>query len=557
MASDYSALHDYLLADNQLATTFGELEDEEDDSDASQRRYIAYLLKAAPAIEGRHGDDHTVHTAREGKLYGLSINTTHSLMLEYWNIRCIPPWDSADLLTKVESIYKSTKSAQGCLNAVRAFRSIDSPTYTNELEKLEATRAGAMSAATRNGMLILTSTIKNGSTCFFEKTWIPPRKAELDRCDNPLYRLIRYNDFANKIEFTRPAPWHMEEFPMQFWDDNESIDCRAWLNYNRNLDLTAPVMDDTALAVARFYRYHPVRDWLKSLKWDGVSRIDTWLEDYCGASDSPYTRTVGKCTLIAAVARVMAPGCQHDSMLVLEGEQGTGKTSVVRILGGAWYADIKIDPGSIDTIHAMRGKWILEASELEFAKRVEVQAIKRFLTLTTDVGRLKFGRHSSDLPRQSIFIGTINPGGKPAYLADSDGNRRYWPVLTRTIALQRLRKDRDQLFAEAFIRYSRNEIWNLQDPKVIIMANNETAYRVDTDAWQDVIAKWLNYEDLPDILDTKTIAYGALNLQSRELDRFNSNRIGKCLKNLGYNLVQKRFNGTRYWVWEPNELEGL
>jgi putative DNA primase/helicase len=482
-------------------------------------------------------------------------------MWNNYNDKCEPPWEQEELLYKIQSITRSTKTPQGALDAKQAFASIPAVVYADPLAELEARKSAEWSSINRGGQQVNAPTLRNACNCFYAKEMRDAPHPEPDSptviVDNPLYRMIRYNEFANKIEFVKPAPWHDSHYPKQFWEDSDTLNARVWCIYNRHLDVPTIIMDDAALAVAHFYSYHPVRNWLNSLIWDGIKRLDTWLTSYCGATDTPYVQTVGKCTLIAAVARVFEPGCQHDSVLILEGEQGTGKTSAVRILGGKWYADIKIDPSNIDTIHSMCGKWILEASELEFLKRAEIQAIKRFITLTVDTGRLKFGRHSSDLPRQSVFIGTINPGPKPAYLSDTDGNRRYWPVATRTIRLRELQKDRDQIFAEATYRYRQREVWNLVDPKIILAANNEVMYRVDEDAWQERIAKWLDSDELPDLLDTTTVAFGALNLMARELDKFNKNRIARCMKNLGWELKRQRVKAIRQYVWEHSDMEGL
>jgi putative DNA primase/helicase len=382
---------------------------------------------------------------------------------------------------------------------------------------------------------------------------------------NEIYRLLKFNLFSNKIEFTRSAPWHRESIPNPEWTDADTVGCRVWLAHNHHIDLGNPAVDDAALVVARFYAYHPVKNWFDTLKWDGIPRLDNWLIRYCGADSTNYVRQVGKCTLMAAVARILFPGCQHDSMLILEGEQGSGKTSVVRILGGLWYADVLIDPHHINTVHGMLGSWIMEASELEFAKRAEISAMKRFLTLTSDKVRLSYARHSEALQRQNIWIGTINPGKKPVYLNDTDGNRRFWPVLTRTIHLNALERDREQLFAEALFRVEAGEAWHL-DYETEKEANKEAMRRVAADLWEEVIEEYIASEMCPAMLTSKVIAFQALGLSAKQLDlagRGAATRIANCMHALGYanKRAWDRNRKVRVNIWsrddDESDLDGV
>ena len=203
--------------------------------------------------------------------------------------------------------------------------------------------------------------------------------------------------------------------------------------------------------VADRNRYHPVRDYLEALKWDGVPRLDTWLSTYAGAEKSDLNSHFGRVFLLGAVKRVLAPGCKFDYALVLEDKrQGTGKSSLVQILGGRWYADsLKLGMDAKETIERTRGVWIQEVPELGGMQNREVEAIKAQITTPSDRARMAYGRTTEVVPRQFVLFCTTNDD---AYLKDRTGNRRFLPVRAGKIDLKALARDRDQLWAEAYQR---------------------------------------------------------------------------------------------------------
>lgn len=196
-------------------------------------------------------------------------------------------------------------------------------------------------------------------------------------------------------------------------------------------------------------RRHPVREFLDSLEWDGTRRLDRWLVDYLGAAESEYTRAVGSIVLIAAVRRVRQPGVKFDELLVLEGAQGGGKSSALRTLAVRedWFCDdIPLTGDSKRVIEQLSGKWICEAGELAGLRKADVDTLKAFLSRQVDRARLAYGRLTSEHPRQSIVVGSTN---LDEYLRDPTGARRFWPVRCGRIDLEAIRRDRDQLWAEA------------------------------------------------------------------------------------------------------------
>lgn len=217
--------------------------------------------------------------------------------------------------------------------------------------------------------------------------------------------------------------------------------------------------------LAQEYRVNPLRLHLKSLKWDGTKRLDTWLIDFMGTKDSIYTRAIGRKWLISAVARGMDPGCQADHMLILEGAQGIGKSRALRCLGGPFYTEHSKSMtginGQRDLVHVIIGKMIVEMSELATIKKADMESLKSMITTTVDDVRLSYERDARGYPRTCVFAGTTNEVGQ-AYIADVSGARRFWPCVCGEVGPVRsnaLAEIRDQLWAEAVDAYELGEDW--------------------------------------------------------------------------------------------------
>ena len=196
--------------------------------------------------------------------------------------------------------------------------------------------------------------------------------------------------------------------------------------------------------------------------------------------------------MISAVARIMQPGAKVDHMLILEGPQGGRSRARSRcspVL--SWFTDELAEIGSKDAAQQMRGIWIIEIAELDAISRAEVSRIKAFLTRTTDRYRPPYERYVVEVPRQCVFAGSVNPD---TYLRDETGNRRFWPVRCGTHRSRRASRDRDQLWAEAVVRYRDGAIWWLDEPELIADAKTEQDQRYQADAWDARIDRWLVYE---------------------------------------------------------------
>lgn len=239
-------------------------------------------------------------------------------------------------------------------------------------------------------------------------------------------------------------------------------------------------------AAARKNKFHPVRDYLDGLRWDGVLRVDTWLIEYGGAADTPYTRAVGALMLVAAVRRIREPGCKFDEMLVLESGQGKDKSSALKVLAveEGWFTDdMPLNADTKRVIEQLRGSWIVECAELQGMRRSELEHIKAFCSRQVDRARLSYDRTPTEVPRQCIFFGTTN---STRYLRDVTGARRFWPVAVQTFDIPKLARDRDQLWAEAVMREARGDSIRL-DPSLYGDAATEQKKRSVEDPFRDQI----------------------------------------------------------------------
>lgn len=213
---------------------------------------------------------------------------------------------------------------------------------------------------------------------------------------------------------------------------------------------------DTALDAVRFIadrnKRHPVREWLSSLEWDGKTRLGTWMKECLDAkAEEPYLSEVSRMLILAMVKRVFEPGCQWDYVVVLEGNQGTYKSTTARTLAGdKWFMDNLPDLRDKDAMLNLQGKWVIELGELADVKRGDYNAVKAYLNRRVDTVRSPYGMLQKDIPRQNVFIGTVNEG---EYLKDPTGNRRFWPVKVGTCNVDKLQRMREQLFAEAMWLY--------------------------------------------------------------------------------------------------------
>lgn len=249
------------------------------------------------------------------------------------------------------------------------------------------------------------------------------------------------------------------------WTDSDDANLRAWLE--RNYDITGKdKINDALTAVLTRHSYHPIRDYLNGLQWDGVPRLEKIIIDYMGAEDNALNRAMSAKHFTAAVARVFSPGCKYDYCLVLAGPEGTGKSTLLGKMGGPWFNDSITTTEGKEGMEQLRRAWIVEIGELAGIKRSDVESVKTYLSRRVDIYRAAYGRRTAEYPRQCVFCGTTN---EALFLKGDTGNRRFW-VIPVNSALRKYRnwqealdRDRDQLWAEAVQRYKNGEKLYLDD----------------------------------------------------------------------------------------------
>ncbi len=364
--------------------------------------------------------------------------------------------------------------------------------------------------------------------------------------------------FANRISYGADTPWNRKAG--QYLEDIDLTLVKRWFS-DTDFGLEPPtntILEVTALLAHR-HSHHPVRDWLKSLQWDGKLRIGSWLKRYCQAKAvEPYLSEVSRKFLVAMVKRVFEPGCQWDYILVLQGDQGKMKSTMARALAGdRWFMDNLPDLKDKDAMLNLQGKWLIELGELNHVKRADYGLVKAYLIRRTDSVRAHYGRIAADVPRQSVFIGTVN---EAEYLKDPTGNRRFWPVTVGQCDVDGLKRDRDQLFAEAYHVYqSGAEVLTLtKDGHAQAQAEQESRRIDDMDT--ELSEAFIVY--------LSTTEGKQLNLKSfhtAELFKgpgapwafwervpYSTQTAAQVLRNLGFE--RRRSNGRRYWILHNPEM---
>ena len=310
--------------------------------------------------------------------------------------------------------------------------------------------------------------------------------------NDPNLKPLVFNQLLDGMEIKGTVPW---KHPSKFWRDADDAQLISYVDTHygtfsaRNYDIAVTkVSDDRS--------YHPIREFIANLPaWDGVERVDTLLIDYLAAEDTPYVRAVTRKTLCAAIKRVLVPGSKFDSMLVLNGPQGVGKSTLIAKLAGEWFSDSLNLSDTKDKTAAekLQGYWILEIGELAGLRKAEVETLRSFLSRQNDIYRASFGKRATPHLRQCVFFGTTN--AESGYLRDTTGNRRFWPVKTpgggKKHSWELTEEDIRQIWAEVLVYVERGEKLYL-DASMETLAKAEQREAMESDEREGLVRLYLD-----------------------------------------------------------------
>lgn len=310
--------------------------------------------------------------------------------------------------------------------------------------------------------------------------------------DQALSGRIAFDRFASRYVAKGALPWNMTP-GTRLWTDADDAGLR-WYLENKYEVTGRDKVQDAMIMNAEQNGFNEVLDYLKSLKWDGVPRLDTLFIDYLGAEDNIYTRAVARKSLTAAVARAFEPGCKYDTMPILVGRQGAGKSTLIRTIGKKWYADGLSTFEGKEAAESIQGKWIIEAGEMAGYTRAEENASKQFLSRQVDVFRQAYGRRTQEYPRRCVFFGSSN---QYEFLKDITGNRRFWPIdidaqkPTKNVYVN-LPGEVDQIWAEAVVRYKNGESLIIEDNEAALkIAETAREAHMESNSKQGLINEFL------------------------------------------------------------------
>lgn len=366
--------------------------------------------------------------------------------------------------------------------------------------------------------------------------------------------VIGYNEFAQRIEKRKLTPTGA---PAGEWSDQDDYELGLWFAQKCDLLIRSPGTISAGVSmVAHRNRFHPVREWLESLPpWDGVERMDHWLTDCIGVEDTQYVRLVGRFFLLGMVARIYMPGCAMQYMPIFEGPQGKGKSTMLRILGGDWYAETPFKIGDKDAYQQLQGTWLYEIPEMDSFNKAESTAVKAFVTIQVDRYREPYARRPVDRPRQCVFAGNTNHN---EYFKDTTGNRRFWPVRCSSyIDLDKLAEWRAQLFAETMVRFREGVRWHPTREEELLYFKPQQEEREIVDPWQYPLQDWLDDPERRAKVEftSQEVLTGAFHVSIDKIDgnRGMATRLGNLMARIGWSKG-RRTTGRREWIYlRPKE----
>lgn len=376
--------------------------------------------------------------------------------------------------------------------------------------------------------------------------------------DRKWWNVLGFDTFSQKIVLLRPSP--IERLCASGeWSDLDYDILREWFGNTIHIDPNKSNVRDAVQMVARKNPVHAVARYLDGLVWDGVPRLDTLFSAYFGAEDSSWIRLVGPKWCISAVARAYVPGCRVDTMIVLEGEGGMRKSTALSTLAGdAWFTDHLAQIGTRDAATQLQGVWIVELSEMEsIHTAASVDRVKEFLSRRFERHVHKWQIESKRMDRGCVFAGTCNHND---YLrgGDTGEGRRFWPIeITRVADINAIAQDRDQIWAEAVVRYKKGERWWFFKEEDNVLTYEKTKDRAEEDAIQTYIAKLIQGRETTGIELAEIMAYGFGDDSCRGWGPREQKRVVRALRALGWEKRREPRDpnlpggGRRPWRYRP------
>lgn len=551
----------------------------QDDFDGQKREFVR-RMRAGEALADKGGRDDAIHRTASILAWNLPLNTPVEAAMELIrpSIMAIPQYDDDGpdenpdgWMRKAE--YSFTKTAEkklaeaeernlflAALNRKRAQApptpKSSVPTQQAPVSALLPPPAPSASPGSRDSnwrAMLQMKHMKSGEVVV-ERVPMNMTVA-LQNCPE-WENALRFNVLKNEVEAIggplTVEERHPDQLPVAMQNWMTEYVCSLTLN-----DVQAQME-----FIARFTPYDPIQSYLDNLVWDGVKRLDAWLEAYCGAKpEAPF----GRMWMVGGVARAKEPGCKMDNVLVLEGGQNAGKSAMLRILGGEWFSEAKSALAHRDTMELTARSWVIELPELSAMRRSETEAHKAFFSANDDRFRLAYARRVADFKRRCIFAGSTN---EDEYLQDDTGNRRYWPVYCREFNLEALRRDRDQLWAEAVavynastgcpacaaegVRCKEHRWWFNRDESEAL--EHITTARLKSDFSDALYGWWMTKEpkDRPEHVTAHFVAAQVLGLSAEKVES-QRQAIGRTLKHCGFTRRQVQRGDGRIWAYFPSE----
>lgn len=366
---------------------------------------------------------------------------------------------------------------------------------------------------------------------------------------------LKHNEFNLEDTWLKETPWGSKRGHNV--RDIDILNIKDYLVEKFRVEVSKEKITEVLQVIGDKNSFHPVREYLDSLEWDGVSRLDSWLTTYLGVEGPvDYISTVGRKTLTAMVARIYDPGCAFHHVLILEGQTRRGKSETWKILASKeWHLDNELDLSNKDSRQMLLGKWVVELAELAAIHQSGVNSMKNFISNDIDTFRKPYGRFVETFKRSCIFVGTTN---NEHYLKDLTGNARYWPVKIKKLKYHELIRDRDQLLAEAVANYQLGEQINFHSDEFYALAEKEQAEREEGEEVGGLVqsallgrpdAKGISSDPMPDTFRIAELLKNMDQLPGFKSERALVMKVAKELQKLGFQKRRETFQGIQGWFW--------